>query len=80
MAKCWEERGCDAEMQAGCLHAEKATEKCPSKCNFAQCYRERHVTTSDPALIFAVDIDRTCNIKEECQYCAYFLTKGPRTK
>jgi hypothetical protein len=39
MAKCWEERGCDKAMQDGCVHAEKATEKCPSRCSFAQCYR-----------------------------------------
>lgn len=79
MAKCWEERGCDEAMQAGCLHTEDATEKCPSKCNFAQCYRETHAVTSDPALIFAPDVDRTCTIKEDCQYCEFFLINGPRT-
>jgi hypothetical protein len=79
MAKCWEERGCDDAMQSGCVHAEKATEKCPSRCNFAQCYREVHVVTSDPALIFAPDIDRARAIKEGCEYCAHFLTHGPHT-
>lgn len=79
MARCWEERGCDEVMQAACVHAEKPAEKCPSRCNFTQCYREVHMVTSDPALIFAPDIDRTRNIKEACQFCAFFLTNGPRT-
>lgn len=79
MAKCWETRGCDQEMQDHCVHAEKATEKCPSRCAFATCYREVHEVTSDPALIFAPDIDRTGTIKEACTFCAFFLTHGPRT-
>lgn len=79
MANCWEQRGCDDAMQATCVHAEKPTEKCPSRCNFAQCYREVHVVTSDPVLIFAPDIDRTRTIKEACEFCAFFLTHGPRT-
>jgi hypothetical protein len=80
VAKCWEQRGCDEAMQAECLHAADATEKCPARCNFAQCYREAHAVTSDPALIFDATVDRTASIKESCDYCAFFLTNGPRTE
>jgi hypothetical protein len=78
VADCWEQRGCDEAMQAECVHAEKPTDRCPARCNFAQCYRAAHVVTSDPALIFDGTVDRSAAIKEACSFCAYFLTKGPR--
>jgi hypothetical protein len=78
MAKCWETRGCDEEMQATCPHAIDAAEKCPARCSFAACDRPTHDTTSDPALVFAPDIDRSAAIKEQCTFCGFFLTNGPR--
>jgi hypothetical protein len=78
MARCWEQRGCDEAMQAECLHAQQPTDRCPVRCNFAQCYSESHAVTSDPELIFAADIDRSAPIKDGCGFCAFFLTNGPR--
>lgn len=78
MAKCWETRGCDEEMQAGCPHAILETDRCPSRCNFAMCDRSTHEVTSDPALIFATGIDRDAPVKEGCLFCAFFLTNGPK--
>lgn len=78
MAKCWETRGCDEEMQADCPHPTELNDRCPSKCAFARCDRESHVTTSDPDLVFSVTVDRDRAIKEECHYCAFFLANGPR--
>jgi hypothetical protein len=78
VAKCWEQRGCDAEMQADCLHAKTPTELCPAKCNFSQCYRPMAAVTSDPAVVFDPDVDRTVVIKESCLYCSFFLVNGPR--
>ena len=78
MARCWEMRGCDEEMQAECLHETAFHDRCPAKCAFAVCDLPQIATTSDPALIFAVDVDREQAIKESCLYCAYFLTRGPR--
>jgi hypothetical protein len=79
MAKCWEERGCDAEMQADCPHPNELTDNCPTKCAFANtCQRPTHKVTSDPALLFDPDVDREATIKDTCMYCEFFLTRGPR--
>jgi len=79
MSRCWEVRGCDAEMQARCPHAESDEFRCPARCAFAHCDLPQHERTSDPALVFAPDIDRTAAIREECTFCAFFLTRGPQT-
>jgi len=78
MAKCWETRGCDEEMQAECPHPNELFDACPSKCAFAKCDRPTHELTTDPALIFDPTVDRSAAIKEECTYCAFFLRHGPR--
>jgi hypothetical protein len=78
MAKCWEQRGCDEEMQAECPHHAVYQDRCPTKCAFAACDRPTYELTIDPELIFSVDVDRMAAIKEGCQYCAFFLTNGPR--
>jgi hypothetical protein len=77
MAKCWERRGCDDEMMSRCPH-DNPGEKCPARCAFAQCDRPTHEATSDPALIFEPAIDRSVAMKEQCVFCAFFLTKGPK--
>jgi hypothetical protein len=77
MAKCWELRGCDDEMQSTCPH-NNPDEPCPSRCAFAQCDRPSHEVTSDPDLIFDYTIDRSLAMKEQCGYCAFFLKHGPR--
>lgn len=77
MAKCWEMRGCDEEMQSRCPH-DMPTDKCPSKCAFAQCDRPSHELTTDPALVFEPYIDRSAAIKEVCGYCGFFLKNGPK--
>jgi hypothetical protein len=78
VAKCWELRGCDAEMEADCVHAETRAERCPSRCSFSQCYRPTAGVTSDPALVFDPTVERTAAIREVCLYCPFFLTNGPR--
>ncbi|PKQ16129.1 MAG: hypothetical protein CVT67_05890 [Actinobacteria bacterium HGW-Actinobacteria-7] len=78
MAKCWEQRGCDDEMQAECPHSSQLHDRCPSKCAFAGCDRPTYELTIDPELIFSVEVDRDAAIKENCMYCAFFLKNGPR--
>ena len=77
MAKCWESRGCDEEMMARCPHNTPG-EKCPSRCGYGQCYRATHVATSDPGLIFDPSIDRGPAMNEQCTFCTFYLTHGPR--
>ena len=78
MAKCWEQRGCDEDMQATCPHSLPG-HQCPTKCAFAQCDRPSHGLTTDPALIFDPTVDRSVVIKDGCTYCGFFLNHGPRT-
>ena len=52
MAKCWEQRGCDEEMQGECPHAVEFIDNCPTKCAFATCDRPTYELTIDPELIF----------------------------
>lgn len=78
MAKCWEQRGCDEEMQETCLHAIEFEDRCPTKCAFSNCDRRDHELSSDPALIFDPTVDRDAAIKELCMFCEFFLRHGPR--
>ena len=78
MAKCWQERGCDEEMQAECPHSAVIKDRCPSKCAFAACDRETHSVTTDPELVFSATIERDAAIKDNCLFCGFFLTHGPR--
>ena len=78
MAKCWEQRGCDEEMQGTCPHATVILDMCPTKCAFANCERPQHELTSDPELVFCADVDRNAAIKEICLFCELFLNHGPR--
>ena len=78
MAKCWEQRGCDDEMQSECPHAIEYMDNCPTKCAFAACDRKSYELTIDPELIFDPDVDRSATIKDGCTFCAFFLKHGPR--
>lgn len=78
MAKCWEQRGCDEEMQAECPHSVDFKDNCPTKCAFASCDRPSYEMTTDPALIFDPTVDRDVAIKDGCKFCGFFLTHGPR--
>lgn len=78
MARCWELRGCDDEMQAECPHPTELHDRCPTKCAFAQCDRPTHELTVDPELVFDAAVDRDSAIREECLFCAFFLRHGPR--
>jgi hypothetical protein len=80
MPKCWEMRGCDEEMQAEFPHPNELKDQCPTKCAFAQCDRPQHELTTDPALIFDPDVDRSVAIRGVCTFCGFFLTHGPRIK
>jgi hypothetical protein len=80
MAKCWEQRGCDEEMQADCPHVSQFKDNCPTKCAFANaCPRPTHVVTSEAELIFDPTVDRTAAIKDTCMYCEFFLRNGPKS-
>ncbi len=79
MAKCWEQRGCDEEMQAECPHPVIG-DRCPTKCAFAACDRPTYTLTIDPALIFSNEVDRDATIKENCLHCEFFIVNGPRKK
>lgn len=79
MAKCWEERGCDEEMQAECPHPNELADRCPTKCVFANlCPRPSHEVCTEVELLFDPDIDREGVIKETCLHCTFFLKNGPR--
>lgn len=79
MSRCWEQRGCDEEMQANCAHETEFHDRCPTKCAFANfCHQPQHELTTDPELLFCGVIDRDQAIKETCLFCKYFLTQGPR--
>ncbi len=80
MPACWEMRDCDEEMQADCPHAGPGGDRCPSRCAYAGCDRPTHVLTSDPALVFSVEVDRVAAFKVTCLYCEHFLSRGPRVK
>jgi hypothetical protein len=78
MAKCWEQRGCDEEMQQACAHCVQLKDNCPTKCAFATCDRPTYELTTDPELLFDPMVDRTQAIKDGCTFCAYFLRHAPR--
>lgn len=78
MPKCWEQRGCDAEMKSNCPHEQELKDRCPTKCVFANCQRPSHSQTSDPELVFSAEVDREAAIKEVCFFCEFFLKNGPR--
>lgn len=78
MAKCWELRGCDEEMQGECPHSTVFHDNCPAKCAFAGCDRPTYEITSDPELIFSTEVDRSAARRDHCMSCAFFLTNGPR--
>lgn len=78
MAKCWELRGCDAEMQAECPHPTVIGDRCPNACAFAACDRPTYELTTDPELVFSAEVDRRVAIKETCMHCTFFLTHAPR--
>jgi len=80
MARCWEQRGCDEQMQSECPHAVDIKDNCPTKCAFANCDRASFELTTDPELIFSPSIDRSKAIKDGCFYCAFFLTHGPKVE
>jgi hypothetical protein len=78
MAKCWETRGCDEEMQAECAHVVEFFDNCPTKCAFAGCDRPSYLLVTDPEILFDPTVDRTAAIKDGCQFCGFFLKNGPR--
>ncbi len=78
MARCWEQRGCDEEMQSECQHHTTFHDRCPTKCNFADCDNATRELTTDAELIFDPTVNRDVAIKEECLFCGFFLKSAPR--
>lgn len=80
MARCWEMRGCDEEMQAECSHSSTFHDRCPTKCAWGFCRLPQNEITTDPALVFAIGPDRDKAVKDSCLQCVFFLTRGPRVE
>jgi hypothetical protein len=78
MAKCWEQRGCDEEMQRECPHCIEYLDNCPTKCAFAACQRPTFEPIEDPVALFDPSVDRLQAIKDGCHFCGFFLKNGPR--
>ena len=77
--ECWEIRGCDAEMMAGCPHANNpGYTPCPADCRFTDCLRPQHKIATDIALLLDATVNREAAIKEACRSCENFLKNGPR--
>ena len=53
---------------------------CPARCAFSECVRPTHEKTFDPAVLFDPTVDRMKAIKENCTFCTFFLTHGPRVE
>ncbi len=79
MRVCWEERGCDEEMESYCPHAFASDDGvCPAECNYTFCTREQHVRATSIDLLLDATVDRTAAVKESCRFCEFFLKNGPR--
>jgi len=65
-------------MQDTCGHAVSDWDMCPARCAYAQCDRSTYEFTSDPALVFDPTVDREQALKQNCLWCKFFLTNGPR--
>ncbi|MCH4184444.1 MAG: hypothetical protein LKF61_03065 [Eggerthellaceae bacterium] len=76
MAKCWELRGCDEEMQSRCPH-NKPGAPCPMDCRFADCNRPTHHQVDAYDALSYPTIDRSVCNKATCTLCEFFLTHGP---
>ena len=76
MAHCWEERGCDEEMQSRCPH-NRPEEPCPTECYYAKCDRPTNKVCEDFGLLLRVDLDREKAVKEVCRFCEFFCKNGP---
>lgn len=76
MAKCWEMRGCDDEMQSRCPHNIPG-EPCPADCHFAACHRPTHHVAADLSVLLNPDRDYNAAIKQVCHVCEFFLNNGP---
>lgn len=77
MAKCWETRGCDDEMQSRCPHNVPGA-PCPADCLNTMCDRPTHHTVDPLDALMNPDVDRSAAIKEVCLFCEFFLTNGPK--
>ena len=73
---CWQRRGCDEEMLAGCPHNTPG-EPCPADCHFAACYRDNHVVAVDLDILLNPDRDYEAAQREVCRFCEFFLIHGP---
>lgn len=77
MAACWEKRGCDEEMMSRCPH-NTPTESCPAECRYAACYLPTHAVAHDINLLLNPELDYDAAVKDNCRYCEFFLTNGPK--
>ena len=76
MAKCWETRGCDAEMMERCPHNIEGL-PCPADCLNTHCTRPTHTMVDALDALMNPDVDRSAAIKEVCLLCKFFLENGP---
>ena len=76
LKKCWEQRGCDSEMQSRCPHNQPG-EPCPADCQFAACFRTAHKVATDFNIILNPDLNYEAAVKQVCRICENFLLNGP---
>lgn len=76
MAKCWELRGCDEEMQSRCPHNIPG-EPCPAECHYSVCTRPTRKVATDILMLLNPDLNYDAAVKETCRICEFFLTNGP---
>lgn len=77
MAFCWEQRGCDDEMQSRCPHNTPG-EPCPADCHFAACLRPTHKVETDFTILLNPELNYEASVKQVCRFCTFFLTNGPK--
>lgn len=77
MAKCWETRGCDEEMQSRCPHNIDGL-PCPADCFNTRCERPTHQLVNAMDALLNPDVDRSAARKETCLFCQFFLDNGPK--
>lgn len=75
---CWQERGCDEEMQSRCPHnSPDVYSPCPMDCCYTACDKPQH-KQADPLTALDPYADRTAAQKEQCMWCEFFLKTAPK--
>ena len=74
---CWDERGCDADMQSYCPHC-LGHDYCPADFKYAACKLPQHRVAVGFEILDNPDVDRSIPVKEQCRLCMFFINHGPK--